>query len=135
MAVLLSSLLLAGCTQEITAIFANPCDSQLTIATYSTDDPTRASPGTLSKQVRLEPLSTTKVPNAFQYWGGPKRWLVGLVGSSDYVTVNGDTWIDNIVIIPARFCPSALAPADPSPSPRTAPAVPTAATPPTTASG
>ena len=105
---------LTGCTQEVTAYFVNPCDSALDIATYDTGDPAQMLPGSLSRRVRLAPLSVTRVAGAFQYWGGPKRWLVGVGGTSSYVTVDGDAWVNNTVAIPARFC--GTPPSDPSPS-------------------
>jgi len=112
----LLALALSGCTQEITAYVVNPCDSELAIATYDADDPALMLPRNLSKQVRLSPLSVTEVPGAFQYWGGPKSWLVGVEGTTDYVLVNGDTWVNNTVVIPARFCAPAPAAEPPTPA-------------------
>lgn len=88
-----------ACFESKDAYFVNPCDVSLDIETHeiSIRTPTPVAKAT------LQPLSVTKVEDAFTTAGG-FDWSVTVAGTNKVIQVDGDTWVNDTVVIPASVC-------------------------------
>ncbi len=88
-----------ACVKRVDAYLVNPCASPLEVET-------RASPVASSRvvvSIELEPNSVTRVENAFHSTGADS-WSVTIEGTDTVVRVDGDTWVNDTVVIPAEVC-------------------------------
>jgi hypothetical protein len=53
--------------------------------------------------IELEPNSVARVENAFHSTGADS-WSVTIEGTDTIVRVDGDTWVNDTVLIPAEIC-------------------------------
>jgi hypothetical protein len=97
---------LPACSGNPDAYFVNPCDSELTVHTHDGNDGSDEPP---FKRVALQPVSTTKVDDAFRNAVDP--WRVVVLPIQRTLTIE-DAWgvgEDDIermtIVIPASWCP------------------------------
>lgn len=102
-AALLVALLFIGCTKSYDAWLVNPCDRELKVETFDVrvDRASREEPLT---RVALPAVSVTKVEDAFTDAAG-RNWTI-VVNGTKALAVDGDSWRNKTVVIPAVYCSS-----------------------------
>ena len=88
-----------ACFKSVDAYFVNPCTVSLEMETHEISVRTSFPVA----KATLEPLSVTKVEDAFTTAGG-FHWSVTVGKASSVIQVNGDTWVHDTVVIPASVC-------------------------------
>jgi hypothetical protein len=100
--ILVLALIFPACVRSASASFANPCEHPVRILTY------RVPPAEIERDqrvadVELPPLEVTKVETAFDEAVGTS-WSVVVEGLDRPISVDGATWEDDTVIVPAEAC-------------------------------
>jgi hypothetical protein len=96
--------LLTACSSYYDAWIVNPCPAGLRIETYS-DPPERFNQWPPDRSVVIAAGSKSLVKDAFNDAGG-FDWSVRIV-DYDVIAVDGQSWEDNTVNLPAEACSSA----------------------------
>lgn len=95
-------LLLSGCTKSFDVYFANPCDRELSIETYSLP-PDRIEGEPESATGDVASLSVTKVDDAFFNAAG-YAWSVVIEGFEDPIPIDGKKLKNDTIVLPAAVC-------------------------------